>query len=497
MNAEAERFILAIDQGTTSTRALIFDEKANIVNMAQKELTLHTPHSGWIEQDAADIWRDVVEVCKEVVADFTGKIACIGITNQRETTIIWDKNTGEPIYNAIVWQDRRTADLCQKLKEQGLEEKVSDVTGLLLDPYFSASKIGWVLSQNEGWQKRARQGELLFGTVETYLIWKLSGGKVHKTDISNASRTLIMEIDTGHWSAEMMDIFDVPQEMLPEICDNIHDFAVVNCPELRELHGITISGCAGDQQAALFGQSCFERGMIKSTYGTGCFALMNMGEEAKRSKNKLLTTVAWRINGQVTYALEGGIFVAGAAVQFLRDNLGIIAHASETKDLAESLDSTDGVFFVPALTGLGAPYWDANARGALLGLSRGTNKAHIVKATLDAQAYQTRDLLGAMAQDSDITLKEMRVDGGLVVNDYIVQKIADITGLKIRKPFNSEATAWGAAAMAGLGANIFNDLGDINHLWREKQSFIPQVNSVAVECEYKSWLDAVSRVRSI
>lgn len=495
--AEERRYILAIDQGTTSTRALIFDDKGAVVKLAQKELTLHTPHSGWVEQDANDIWQDTVSVCNEAMEGFEGEVAAIGITNQRETTILWDKATGKPIHNAIVWQDRRTASFCQELKEKGKEAEVTEITGLLLDPYFSASKIGWILSQNEEWLEKAKKGEILFGTVETYLIWKLSGGKAHKTDISNASRTLLMEVEKGIWSEEMCALFSVPPTILPEICDNIHEFAAVNCDEVQALKGIMIRGCAGDQQAALFGQACFEKGMIKSTYGTGCFALMNMGAECERSKNKLLTSVAWQIEGVKTFALEGSIFVAGAAVQFLRDNLGLIAHASETQDLAESLEDTDGVYFVPALTGLGAPYWDADARGAILGLSRGTSKAHIVKAALDAQAYQTQDLLSAMAADSGVALKEMRVDGGLVANDYVVQKIADISGLQIRTPENQEATAWGAAAMAGIGANIFSGLEDISKLWREKQEFSPQIDKAAREAAYKGWMKAVGRVTSL
>jgi glycerol kinase len=489
-----KRYILAIDQGTTSTRALIFDECGEVVKLSQKELTLYTPQSGWVEQDVQDIWNDTVCVCNDVLAGFEGQISAIGITNQRETTIIWDKNTGKAVHNAIVWQDRRTVLECQQLKDEGREAQVIDISGLLLDPYFSASKIKWILAQNEQWREKAQNGELLFGTVETYLIWKLSSGQVHKTDISNASRTLLMDVEAGQWSEELCALFDVPKVMLPEICDNIHEFASVDCDEIAALSGVKVMGCAGDQQAALFGQACFEKGMIKSTYGTGCFALMNMGQEAKRSENKLLTSVAWRFDGQTTYALEGSIFVAGAAVQFLRDNLGLIEHANETQALAESLDDTDGVYFVPALTGLGAPYWYADARGAVMGLSRGTTKAHIVKATLDAQAYQTQDLLSAMAADSGATLTEMRVDGGLSANDYVVQKIADITGLQIRKPANQEATAWGAAAMAGIGVGVFAGTEDISELWQQKQSFSPALDESSKNIMYAQWRENVGRL---
>ncbi len=494
--AQDTSYILAIDQGTTSTRALIFDRGGAVVRLAQKELPLITPQSGWVEQDARQIWADSVAVCAEVLDGFAGKIQAIGVTNQRETTIVWDKVTGEPVYNAIVWQDRRTADQCQALQEGGYEDIIRERTGLLIDPYFSATKLAWILANVEGARARAERGELLFGTVDSYLIWKLTSGQAHVTDATNASRTMMFNVVKQDWSDALCDIMDIPQAMLPRVLDCAGHFGDVSTPDLPMLRGVVIAGVAGDQQAATFGQACFKTGMVKSTYGTGCFALMNIGNEFRESRHRLLTTVAWRLDGVTTYALEGSIFVAGAAVQFLRDNLKFFDNAAQSEAMAQSVPDTDGVYFVPAFTGLGAPYWDPYARGAMLGLSRGTSMAHITRAALEAQGYQTKDLIRAMAADTDAPLAELRVDGGLVHNDFVCQFIADMTQARLRRPVNTEATAWGAAALAGLGAGVYSGLDEIDALWAAQKDFTPVMAIEERDALYKGWKQAIGMVRA-
>ncbi len=487
--------ILAIDQGTTSTRAMVFDRDAKIVAVAQTELTLHYPDNGWVEQDAEDIWRDTQQVCREAI-DKAGlaaaDIAAIGITNQRETTVVWDRDTGEPVCNAIVWQDRRTAKFCEKLKADGHEPVVTAKTGLLLDPYFSGTKVHWILESVDGAKQKARQGKLAFGTIDTFLMWRLTGGEAHVTDATNASRTLLFNIVTQEWDDELLAMLDIPASMLPEVKDNSTEFGTTT----EDFIGapVPVTGIAGDQQAALFGQACFSPGMIKSTYGTGCFALMNIGGDFVESKNRLLTTVAYRLNGKATYAVEGSIFVAGAAVQWLRDGLGIIEHAAETRELAESVDGAGGVYMVPAFTGLGAPYWDPDARAALLGMTRGTTKAHIARAALEAQGYQTQDLMEAMAADSGQTARDIRVDGGMVNNDWVCQFLADITGCPVERPKIVETTVLGAAYLAGLHVGVYPSLDTISDNWRVEKRFEPSMDTDTRQALYDGWRGAVRRV---
>ena len=474
--------ILAIDQGTTSTRALIFDANGQVVALAQRELKLFTPNNGWVEQDPEMIWADMVAVCTEVISK-TGIdiIAGIGITNQRETTVVWDRKTGKPVYNAIVWQDRRTADICETLDAHHVQK----TTGLLCDPYFSGTKVKWILDNVAG----ARDMDLMFGTIDSFLLWRLTGNKVHATDASNASRTLLFNIHTQTWDSTMLKALDIPASMLPDVRDSGGDFGETT------LFGksLPIRAILGDQQAALFGQACFQPGMIKSTYGTGCFALMNIGNKATLSKHRLLTTVAWRLNGKTTYAIEGAIFVAGAAVQFLRDNLKMIHTASDSEALAASVPDSNGVVFVPALTGLGAPYWDPHARGAIFGLTRGTQPAHIARATLQAQAYQTRDLLDAMLADTSQPPETLRVDGGLARNDLVCQMIADQVGCVVERPNSTETTAWGAAALAGLQTNVFKDKESLANLWRANARFTPKAGPQR-DVDYAMWQAAIKRV---
>lgn len=487
-------FILAIDQGTTSTRALVFDSKGHVAALAQKELKLFTPHDGWVEQDPEAIWADTLHVCREAMSKIdASKIVSIGITNQRETTIVWNKKTGKPVYNAIVWQDRRTADFCLSLKSQGLEPRVQEATGLLCDPYFSGTKIRWVLDNVTGAKEEAAKGNLAFGTVDTFLLWRLTGGQVHKTDATNASRTMLFNIVTQQWDENLMASLGVPASMLPEVRDSGGNFGETDKSLFSRT--IPIRAVLGDQQAALFGQACFKEGMVKSTYGTGCFALMNIGKNFKISKHKLLTTVAWRLKGQTTYAAEGAIFVAGAAVQFLRDNLKIISDTAETEGLANSVPDAGGVIFVPALTGLGAPYWDPEARGGIFGLTRGTAIAHIVRATLEAQGHQTRDLMDAMKADSGIALKTLRVDGGLARNAFVCQRIASQLNCMVERPVNVETTAWGAAALAGLESGVFSGLYDIEALWQIDARFAPEPHD-NLDGLYEKWQHAVRRIMS-
>jgi glycerol kinase len=489
------QFILAIDQGTTSTRAILFDTEGRIHGTAQQELALHYPHNGWVEQDPEDIWQDTQFVCHGVLQQNNirpSQVIAIGITNQRETTVVWDRATGQPLYNAIVWQDRRTAALCEKLKGQGYEEKVQRKTGLLIDPYFSATKIKWILDNVSGAREKAKKGELAFGTIDSFLLWRLTGGRVHATDITNASRTMIYNIVEQRWDDALLDLFDIPRSLLPEVRDNSCLFGRTE----KDFLGaeVLVAGMAGDQQAGLFGQACFKPGMVKSTYGTGCFALVNTGGAFRLSKNKMLTTVGYRLNGKITYALEGSIFVAGAAIQWLRDGLGIIKSAAETEALAKSVPDTGGVYMVPGFAGLGAPYWNPRARGALVGLTRGTTSAHIVRAALEAQGYQTQDLMRAMAEDAGHAIAEMRVDGGMVKNNWVCQFLADMTNTPVLRPAVTEATALGAAYLAGLQTGAFTSLEDIQKSWQCEKRFEPIMQGGERKELYAGWQQAVKQV---
>lgn len=485
--------ILAIDQGTTSSRAILFSLDGDILDSHQKELTLHYPNKGWVEQDAEDIWNDTLWACREIVQnDTVQSIAAIGITNQRETTILWNRETGVPIYNAIVWQDRRAAQYCQQLKDDGHEDMVTRKTGLLLDPYFSATKIKWVLDNVEGAREKAEAGTLAFGTVDCFLLWRLTGGKVHATDATNAARTMIYNIVEGEWDDALLALFDIPKSLLPEVRDNVSDFGVTDKKILGR--ALTIGGMAGDQQAATIGQACFEAGMVKSTYGTGCFMLMNIGGTFKASKNRLLTTIAYQLNGKPTYAIEGAIFVAGAAVQWLRDNLGLFEDAAQTADMARSVPDNNEVYFVPAFTGLGAPHWKPEAKAAIMGLSRESTKAHIVRAALEAQAYQTLDLMEAFVKDSGFDPKLIRVDGGLVANDFVCQFLADMINRPVDVPKVIETTALGAAYLAGLQAGLYKDLDDIASRWSMAHNYTPQMDEAQRDRLYGQWKQSVARV---
>lgn len=485
------RTLLAIDQGTTSSRAILFSTDGKILETRQKELTLHYPHKGWVEQNANDIWNDTKWACEEILAlDSANDVAAIGITNQRETTVVWDRTTGEPVYNAIVWQDRRTAEYCAELKEAGHEDKVRAKTGLLLDPYFSATKIKWILDNVEGARQKAEAGELAFGTIDSFLLWRLTDGKNHLTDATNASRTMLYNIVEQKWDEELLKLFDIPESMLSEVKDNCFDFGVTHLAD-REL---PISGMAGDQQAATIGQACFEVGMVKSTYGTGCFALMNIGEAFKESKNRLLTTIAYQFNGKPTYAFEGAIFVAGAAIQWLRDNLEFFKDAKESEKLANSVPDNNDVYFIPAFTGLGAPYWNPNARAAITGLTRESTKAHITRAALEAQAYQTADLLEAFEKDSGFALNRLRVDGGLVANAFVCQFLADILDAQVDVPEILETTALGAAYLAGLQVGVFKDLDDISKAWHCKTQYTPSIDKEKREHYLSRWNTEIRRI---
>ncbi len=487
--------ILAIDQGTTSSRAILFSAEGKIIDIRQKELTLHYPHNGWVEQNARDIWNDTLWACRALIDEHSHvTIAGIGITNQRETTILWNRRTGEPVYNAIVWQDRRTADLCAQLKAQGHEDSVTKKTGLLLDPYFSATKIMWVLDNVKGAREAAEKGDLAFGTVDCFLLWKLTGGKVHATDATNASRTMIFNINTQSWDDELLALFNIPRSLLPEVKDNVADFGTSDAGLLGKPY--TIGGMAGDQQAALIGQACFTTGMVKSTYGTGCFALMNIGDQFRASKSRLLTTQAYRFNGKSTYAVEGSIFVAGAAVQWLRDGLHLFPRASDSEKLATSVADTNGVYFVPAFTGLGAPYWNPHARAAILGLTRESTDAHITRATLEAQAYQTLDLMAAMKADTGTTPEIIRADGGLVANQFVCQFIADMLDTPLDIPEVTETTALGAAYLAGLQVGLYQGLDDITHRWQSARRYQPGMNADTRDTLYKGWQKAIGSVIS-
>jgi glycerol kinase len=489
------RFILAIDQGTTSTRAILFDENGHITGISQKELQLYYPDNGWVEQDAEDIWNDTKFVCAGVLAQHSihpESVMAIGITNQRETTIVWDRKTGKPLCHAIVWQDRRTAGLCDRMRADGLESMFREKTGLLLDPYFSGTKLRWILDNVEGARDRAEKGELAFGTVDSFLLWRLTGGKVHATDITNAARTLMYNIVEQKWDGELLDALGVPATLLPEVRDNSTHFGDAT-PDFIGA-AVPVTGMAGDQQAALFGQACFNPGMVKSTYGTGCFALMNIGPEFKVSRNKMLTTVAYRLNGEASYAIEGAIFVAGAAIQWLRDGLGIIKSAAESEEMALSVPDNGGVYMVPAFTGLGAPYWNPHARAAISGLTRGATAAHVARAGLESQAYQTQDLMRAMEQDAGYPMSEIRVDGGMVRNDWVCQFIADMTATPVLRPTVIETTALGAAYLAGLHVGLFKSLDDISAKWKSDRRFSPAMPSKERDRLYAGWKQAVKQV---
>ncbi|WP_203291870.1 glycerol kinase GlpK [Maricaulis parjimensis] len=486
--------ILAIDQGTTSSRAVIFTPDYQIVAVAQREFPQIYPHSGWVEHDPDVIWATVRATAREALKEAQKKghkISCLGITNQRETTLVWDRKTGEPIHNAIVWQDRRTASQCAHLNVTRGEDEVRNRTGLVLDPYFSGTKIAWILDQVEGARDRAARGELAFGTVDTWLIWHLTGGKVHATDATNASRTALYNIHTNEWDPVLLDMFDVPAEVLPDVRDSAGSFGSVETSVLGV--PLEITGVAGDQQSAAIGQACLAPGDMKSTYGTGAFLLINTGTEPVLSKNRLLTTIAWRIGGETVYAVEGSILSAGAIVQWLRDGLGLIAKASEIEALAASADRDNGVYLVPAFTGLGAPYWDAEARGALVGLSRGSGRAEIAAAALDAVVHQTCDLLDAIAADG-VSAKSLRVDGGMARNNALLQRLSDLTGIEVVRPVQSEATAWGAAFLAGLGAGIFEDLEAGRVLWQQDRAFAPDCAEDVRAASRAGWAEAVGRV---
>lgn len=489
-----EPYLLALDQGTTSSRAMIFNRQGEALYLAQKELEQHYPHPGWVEHDAENIWNDTLSTAREVVKKAGGaeKIAALGITNQRETTILWNRETGVPVHRAIVWQDRRTAEFCQGLQDKGAEDMIASKTGLLIDPYFSGSKIKWILDHVDGARDLAVQGKLAFGTVECFLLWKLTGGKIHASDYTNAARTGLYNIRTHEWDDELLALYDIPPAILPVVKDNIADFGQTD-PVLFGAP-IRIGGMAGDQNAAVIGQCCFEPGMIKSTYGTGCFALMNIGQTFKRSENRLLTTPAYRIGDETVYAVEGSIFMAGAVVQWLRDTLGLISETAESEALARSVPDNDGVYLIPAFTGLGAPHWRPEARAALFGMTRGSGKAHIVRAALEAQAYQTMDLLGAMAKDSGVAPDALRVDGGMVANHFVCQFLADITRCQIDVPVNTETTALGAAFLAGLAAGLYNGLDDVAHTWRAANRFTPEMDLSVRDRYYGQWLDYLSKL---
>jgi glycerol kinase len=486
--------LLAIDQGTTSSRAIVFDRLGRKLAMAQRELPQHFPQPGHVEHDADRIWDDTLACVREALqksGQDAKAIAGIGITNQRETTVIWDRATGKPIHRAIVWQDRRTSAFCQQ--HQDRSAWLNERTGLLLDPYFSATKIAWLLDNVPGARARAEKGELAFGTIDSWLLWKLTAGKVHATDATNASRTALFNLRTQDWDDELLAFFKVPRALLPKVLDSAADFgnteaALFGAP-------IRIGGIAGDQQAATVGQACFAPGMIKSTYGTGCFMVLNTGDELRLSKNRLLSTVAYRLNGRATFALEGSIFVAGAAVQWLRDAMHLIKAAGDTESLARSIDDTQGVYLVPAFTGLGAPYWDPEARGAIFGLTRDTGIAHIVRAALESVCYQTNDLMQAMAQDA-VAPTELRVDGGMVVNDWLTQCLADVLQIPVVRPQTVETTALGAAFLAGLQAGVYGSLEDIAKLWQTDRRFAPVMERSRAERLYAGWRTAVTRVRS-
>ncbi len=502
-----KNYILALDAGTTSSRAILFDKGGQVLGSAQQEFPQIYPKPGWVEHDPADLWKSQIGVARDVIRDYCvspAEIAAVGITNQRETTLVWDRNTGLPVCNAIVWQDRRTAPICEELKKQTIggeaaAEYIRTATGLVIDAYFSGTKIAWILQNVKDksgapLQRAAEKGDLLFGTVDSWLLWQLTGGKVHATDVTNASRTMLYNINTLEWDERLLTALDIPASMLPEVHPSSHIFGEID-EEIFGCSGIPLAGIAGDQQAALFGQACFEPGMVKSTYGTGNFILMNTGSRPVRSNSGLLSTIAWELDGKAEYALEGSVFVTGAAIQWLRDELGLIRTAAESEECAAAVDNTGGVYMVPAFTGLGAPYWDMYARGTIIGITRGTNKNHIVRAVLESLAYQTRDVIECMAGDSDIRIKELKVDGGASANNFLMQFQADIVGVDVVRPKIIESTARGAAFLAGLAVGFWNKKEELIEINKRDRVFHPGIDETRRDLLYSGWKRAVERSR--
>lgn len=486
------KYVLALDQGTTSSRAILFDRNGNIVKISQKEFRQIYPNPGWIEHNPLEIWETQLNAAREVLNGINKEeVACIGITNQRETTVLWDKNTGQPVYNAIVWQSRQTSEICDQLKKSGMEPYIKENTGLVVDAYFSGTKIKWILDNVTGVRERAEKGEILFGTIDTWLVWKLTGGKAHITDYSNASRTMIYNIRELNWDEKILHELNIPANVLPEVrqSSEIYENTV------KDIFGveIPISGIAGDQQSALFGQLCFQEGMMKNTYGTGCFMLMNTGEKIVKSNKGLITTISWGVDNKVEYALEGSIFVAGAAIQWLRDELKIIHDAADSEYFARKVDDSNGVYVVPAFTGLGAPHWDMYARGAIVGLTRGTNRNHIIRATLESIAYQTKDVIEAMIEDSGINLTALKVDGGATANNFLMQFQSDILDVNIERPEVTETTALGAAYLAGLAVGFWKSKGEISQYWSINRKFKPEMDEEKRNALYEGWEKAVGR----
>lgn len=489
-----QKYILALDQGTTSSRAIVFDHSGKICSVAQKEFTQHFPKPGWVEHDPNEIWSSEAAVIAEAISaiDINGlDIAAIGITNQRETTIVWDIDTEEPIYNAIVWQDRRTAEFCDKLKAQGLVDKVREKTGLIIDAYFSGTKIKWILDNVPGARERAEKGKLRFGNVDSWLVWRLTRGEVHCTDVTNASRTMLFNINTLQWDDDLLKLLDIPRSMMPEVKSSSEVYGHTKTTIFA--HEVPIAGIAGDQQSALFGQMCLTPGSIKNTYGTGCFVMLNIGDKPLLSKNNLLTTVAWKIGDKVKYALEGSIYVGGSVVQWLRDGLGFIKSSSEVEELASSVPDSGGVYFVPALTGLAAPYWDQYARGTIVGITRGTTRAHIARAALDGIAFQTYDIAQAMARDLGAPLTELKVDGGASRNNLLMQFQSNLLGIPVVRPRITETTALGAAYLAGLAVGFWKDIDEIKSQWQVERTFNPVPENEEIENAKKGWQDAIQR----
>ncbi len=492
-----KKYILALDQGTTSSRAIVFDHEGQIRSVAQKEFPQYFPQPGWVEHNPNEIWGSEASVIAEAIStiDITGlDIAAIGITNQRETTIVWDIDTDEPIYNAIVWQDRRTAEFCDQLKADGLTETIRQKTGLIIDAYFSGTKIKWILDNVPGARKRDEEGKLRFGTVDSWLVWRLTRGETHVTDVTNASRTMLFNIHELKWDEELLKLFNIPLSMMPEVKSNSEIYGHTKTTIFA--HKVPIAGIAGDQQAALFGQMCLDPGSIKNTYGTGCFVMLNTGEKPIVSKNNLLTTIAWQIGNKVNYALEGSIYVGGSVVQWLRDGLGIINHSSDVESLAQSVSDSGGVYFVPALTGLAAPYWDPYARGTIVGITRGTTAAHIARAALDGIAFQTFDIAQAMAKDMNDRLTELKVDGGASRNNLLMQFQADLLGIDVVRPKITETTAIGAAYLAGLGVGYWDSVDELRRQWKVERTFTPNLDCETVRTAREGWADAISRTLS-
>ena len=492
-----KKYVLAIDQGTSSSRAILFNSQLQVVGVEQVEFAQIYPKPGWVEHDPEEIWESQYKICSKLLGKLRippSKIASIGITNQRETAIVWDKNTGKPVYNAIVWQDKRTSGFCNQLKSKGLSREIKQKTGLVIDSYFSATKINWILNNVKGTKEKACNGDLLFGTVDTWLIWKLTEGKYHITDYSNASRTLLYNINLLEWDNDLLKVFDIPKAVLPEVKSSSEVYCKTDKAFFDGVE-IPIAGIAGDQQSALFGQTCFEKGTAKNTYGTGCFMLMNTGEQPVHSKSGLLTTIAWGINGKLNYALEGSVFIAGAAIKWLRDGLKLIKSASDTLDIAQNLETTEGIYVVPAFSGLGAPFWDMYARGAILGITQGVTDKHIVKATLESIAYRTKDVLDAMSKDSSIKLTELNVDGGASANDYLMQFQADILDTPVMRPEVIETTAMGVAALAGLAVGLWT-MDDLDKIRKTEKVFYSKMPDNEREIKYRGWLKAIGRTQN-